>query len=66
MNYTRGQIAALIIGSMMFLPGLCFFTFGIGGLAGDGGILLFIGVAILGVVAWLDYIAFHQPPPPPN
>lgn len=63
MIYTRGQIVALIIGSMMFLPGLCFFTFGIGDALGDGSLLLFIGVAILGVVAWLAYIAFHRPPP---
>ena len=61
MNYTRGQIAALIIGSMMFLPGLCFLVFGIGGGFGDSSLLL-IGLAILAVVAWLAYIAFKRPP----
>ena len=63
MNYTRGQIAALIIGSMMFLPGLCFFVFGVGGgLNDEGGMLLLIGLGILAVVAWLAFIAFRRPP----
>ena len=62
MNYTRGQIAAVIIGSMMFLPGLCFLAFGLEGALGDSGGLLLVALIILGIVAALAYYAFHRPP----
>lgn len=62
---TGAQIAALIVGSMMFLPGLCFFAFGIGMFDQDGSTLLAIGVAILLAVFFLGRFAFRKPPSPP-
>jgi hypothetical protein len=62
MIFTRGQIVALIIGSMMFLPGLCFLAFGLEGALGDMGGLLLTGLIILSIVGALAYYAFHRPP----
>jgi hypothetical protein len=62
MIFTRGQIAAIIIGSMMFLPGLCFLAFGFEGALGDEGGLLLTGLVILGIVGALAYYAFRRPP----
>jgi hypothetical protein len=62
MIFTRGQIIAVIIGSMMFLPGLCFLAFGFEGALGDSSGLLFTGLVILGIVGALAYYAFHRPP----
>lgn len=64
MIFTRGQIAALIVGSMMFLPGLCFLAFGFEGALGDAGGLLLIGAVILGIVGALGYYAFRRPSKP--
>jgi hypothetical protein len=62
MIFTRAQIIAVIIGSMMFLPGLCFLAFGLEGALGDSIGLLLTGLIILGIVAGLAYYAFHRPP----
>jgi hypothetical protein len=64
-----GQIAALIFGVILLIPGGCFTVFGIG-MMGDpqsynlGPPLLIIGLIILSFVGFLGWVAFHKPKPP--
>jgi len=68
-----GQIAALVFGVILLIPGGCFTVFGIG-MLGDpqsynlGPPLLIIGLVILAFVAFLGWVAFHKrkPPQPPQ
>ena len=64
-----GQIAALIFGVILLIPGGCFTVFGIGFLGdptayGMGPPLLIIGLLILAFVGFLGWIAFRKRPPP--
>jgi len=67
-----GQIAALIIGILLLLPGGCFMLFGIGlasdstdNLSGLGWTMVGIAVAILAFAGLLFWIAFRKRPPAP-
>jgi membrane protein implicated in regulation of membrane protease activity len=67
-----GQIAALVFGVLLLIPGGCFTVFGIGLLNDRGSYqlgppLLTIGVVILAVVGLLGWVAFRKrkPPAPP-
>jgi hypothetical protein len=67
-----GQIAALIFGVILLIPGGCFTVLGIGFLGdntayGMGPPLLIIGLLILAFVGFLGWIAFRKrtPPQPP-
>src|SRR5579863_6773615 len=75
-----GQIAALVIGCLLLLPGGCFMLFGIGlasdtsdNLGGAGWMLIGIALAILAFAGLLFWIAFRKrapaatsgPPAPP-
>lgn len=67
MTLNGKQIAALIVGSMLFLPGLCFLAFGMDGGLGDGNMLGLIGLGMLtvvGILAW--YVFGHRPPDKPG
>jgi hypothetical protein len=64
-----GQIAALVFGVILLIPGGCFTVFGIGFLGdatadGMGPPLLIIGLLILGFAAFLGWVAFHKRKPP--
>lgn len=64
-----GQIAALIFGIILLIPGGCFTVFGIGFLGDSsaynmGPPLLIIGLLILAFAAFLGWVAFHKRPPP--
>ena len=63
MTLNGKQIAALIVGSMLFLPGLCFLTFGMDGGLGDGNMLGLIGLVLLAIVGYLAWYAFRKRPP---
>jgi hypothetical protein len=58
-----GQIAALIFAIILLLPGGCFLVFGVG-FATDsdsiGMLMLLIAAAILGLAAFLFWIAFRR------
>lgn len=66
-----GQIAALVFGVILLIPGGCFTVFGIG-MLGDpqsynlGPPLLITGLVILAFVAFLGWVAFHKRNPPPT
>ena len=67
MTLNGKQIAALIVGSMLFLPGLCFLAFGMDGGLGDGNMLGLIGLVLLtvvGILAW--YVFWRRPPDKPR
>jgi membrane protein implicated in regulation of membrane protease activity len=62
-----GQIAALVIGCLLLLPGGCFMLFGIGlasdtsdNLGGAGWMLIGIALAILAFAGLLFWIAFRK------
>ncbi len=64
-----GQIAALIFGVILLIPGGCSTVLGIGFLGdptayGMGPPLLIIGLLILALVAFLGWVAFHKRKPP--
>jgi len=68
---TGGQIAALIFGLLLLVPGGCFLFFGIGLMGephmSDGAtVMLIVGLAILGLMGFLFRVAFRKPPPPPG
>ena len=67
-----GQIAALIIGCLLLLPGGCFMLFGIGiasdssdNMSSAGWSLIAIAVAILAFAGLLFWIAFRKRSPTP-
>jgi len=64
------QIAALIFGALLLLPGGCFLLFGLGlasdnsdNLSGLGWIMILIAAAILSVMGLLFWFAFRKRPP---
>jgi len=68
---TGGQIAALILGLLMLLPGGCFVITGIimftdPMLSLASWPYLFIGIVILAVTLLLFCVAFRRRPPPPG
>jgi len=68
---TGGQIASLIFGLILLLPGGCFLIFGVGMLTDSGGYasvgppLLFVAFLILAVATLCLWIAFRRRNPPP-
>ena len=64
---TGGQIAALIF-ALLLLPGGCFLFFGFG-LMGEShmgdvvAMMLLFGILILGLMAFLFWVAFRKRPP---
>jgi len=66
---TGGQIAALIFALLLLLPGGCFLFFGFG-LMGEShmgdvaAMMTLIGLGILGLMAFLFWVAFRKRPPP--
>jgi hypothetical protein len=65
---TGGQIAALIFALLLLLPGGCFLFFGFG-LMGEShmgdvaAMMLLFGILILGLMAFLFWVAFRKRPP---
>ena len=64
-----GQIAALVFGVILLIPGGCFTVLGIGFLGdstayGMGPPLLIVGLVILAFVGFLGWVAFHKRKPP--
>ena len=65
---TGGQIAALIFALLLLLPGGCFVVLGFGMMSEStdvGTMLLVVGIAILGVMGLLFWVAFRRRPPSP-
>ncbi len=64
-----GQIAALVFGVILLIPGGCFTVFGIGFWGdptayGMGPPMLIIGLVILAFAGFLGWVAFHKRKPP--
>ena len=68
---TGGQIAALIFALLLLLPGGCFVILSISllndpHLSDAAPLALVVGIAILGVIGLLFWVAFRRRPPPPG